>query len=725
MLPGNYNPGPVIEATLRIYVNGIERPHIAASYGIDSDAGLPSTFVQTGTGISSRTGTVTWAPRSVIESKPFKPIGETRWTPKRGDEIIIESEVAGVKFREFTGRIGATTFNIADSSAVSDISDGLGTYLAQKISLDHRKGRVTPDWQIYRALEYAGLGALPAPDKATVAHFHGQYNSPLADIAASFTPGGMSGDNSYGIQVRGITSMTPVVGTPTADPFIITRVNPLWGAEARITMNGTMYRLIWRNEARKYLLYKGAEKLLDVEAEGEDPMPLLAFTVGRQDIRVWVSREKSISVPVKNAWGAVTLWGKDITGISLRYLDGQEEQQMVIDSMIARPLGYRGRERRPANTHDGLRGYEATTAESIVKQYCDATLSALAMDEYGTPRLIARERMLRTSPTARYQISEKVFNGHFSQGQEEPVSKVVVNHLTSYLTSQGRDRGTLLYQPENIQEINMGDTFQQIISPADDVDWYGPDLKMRPIIDSSDGEDNRADFNVARGSYWQICFEDPDRDGEMRWTGRGFEDVQASIEQIGQRAFKIVHSVTNGSEKLKYYLASPSLGVDVLRAGNRGVPMPMIRGDSYTTWVDAHEESEVLGPARAPVFTLEAGWWLPAVEAKIIADMLAAELTTPRMVLENLPMLWDPRIQLFDVISLIGSGWEADCLVMGKEISWDGNVPSASYGLSVVALRDTVAGKTYSDLAKAYATYSQIPSTASYDAVFDQLPERL
>lgn len=45
MLKGKYEPGPVIDATLRIFVDGVERPHLSASWEGNTSGGLPSSLV--------------------------------------------------------------------------------------------------------------------------------------------------------------------------------------------------------------------------------------------------------------------------------------------------------------------------------------------------------------------------------------------------------------------------------------------------------------------------------------------------------------------------------------------------------------------------------------------------------------------------------------------------------------------------------------------------------
>ncbi|WHS51383.1 hypothetical protein QM007_05335 [Rothia sp. SD9660Na] len=732
MLPGNYNPGPAIEAKLRIYVNGTERPHLSATYGIDSTAGLPDAFIQGGTGITSRTGTVTWAPDSVIEANPFQPIGETRWTPHRGDTIIIESTVEGATYREFTGYIGETTYNLTRNTATSKITDGLGDFLAQKVTINHQGNiqGIFPAWQAYRALTAAGLGVLPPVSASTVLHANHQVYTSIAEVGST-TGRFMQGD-SYGLHTMNLTH-SPSTSTITGDVFAITRCAKAFDTTFRLKIDGTWYHLTFSRAANEYRLSKGGTRILTAPRDpaDTDPLPIMALTIGTGHIRLWTSRKTSVKTEIQNSRTAFTRCETVNTpGISVRYLSDLAMQQQTIERLHHSPAAHHlivSREEQ--QKQKGVRGFEAVEAKTVLQSFCEATMSALAMDEYGVPRLWAREVFLANPTTQNIKVSERVFAGSFTTGRDKTYGRVEVSYQDSYITSQGyaNTQGTLAYQPDNRLEITLGEELQSIITVPAEQDWHGVDLNMRPVIDASDGEDNRAAFNRPVGSWWGICFEDPQYDGEMRWTGAGFEDISGKIEQIGQRAYKLTHLVTGGQPHWKYYLTSPTLGVDVIRAGNRGVPLPMIRCDFITTWVDSLVQSVGYG-GSALTFSHDASWWLTKAEAQLLARTLAEEMRTERVTFDMLPILWDPRIQLFDKLTITGQDhdgndtWEVEALVTGKDIEWDGGVPSMKINVAALELTDLRSGKSYRTLGSVYSAYRDVPSTKTYGQVYDALP---
>ena len=111
-----------------------------------------------------------------------------------------------------------------------------------------------------------------------------------------------------------------------------------------------------------------------------------------------------------------------------------------------------------------------------------------------------------------------------------------------------------------------------------------------------------------------------------------------------------------------------------------------------------------------------------------MARALVNEISVEKSSFDSIPMLWDPRKQIGDTVTLLaqdqaGTTWEADCLITGYRESWDGKVPTVSYDMDVKQLRNLRAGKTYGDMARAYATYRDIPSGKTYAEIHNRLPE--
>ena len=94
-----------------------------------------------------------------------------------------------------------------------------------------------------------------------------------------------------------------------------------------------------------------------------------------------------------------------------------------------------------------------------------------------------------------------------------------------------------------------------------------------------------------------------------------------------------------------------------------------------------------------PVYKLDSGWWLSPNDAARVAQALAAEIGVEKVTFDSLDMLWDPRKQIGDTVTLQaqdadGTTWEADCIITGYREAWAGKVPTVGYDLDVKQLRD-------------------------------------
>lgn len=75
MLPGVYAPGAVIDARLRIFVDGVEREHVSAEWEGHTSGGLPESLIAAGDGVFSRTGRIKWAAGTATTAVPLRRWG--------------------------------------------------------------------------------------------------------------------------------------------------------------------------------------------------------------------------------------------------------------------------------------------------------------------------------------------------------------------------------------------------------------------------------------------------------------------------------------------------------------------------------------------------------------------------------------------------------------------------------------------------------------------------
>lgn len=735
MLQGTYNPGPVIEATLRIFVNGEERAHTSASWQCNTSGGLPESLVAAGDDVYSRTGSITWSPQTAVTLHPLAPVGETRWTPQHGDKVYIEAEVGGVKFPRFTGHLEASTYDLTKDTVTTKITDGLGAALQTIMSVPPGLGRyLRSSWVAYRAIEQAGLGILPPVTADTV--LQDAYQGGIRPVVGETIITGVEhGEQTGVISWTGVRTRASQVPRNGRDVMAYSRAgNPNDPAEIRVSFSdGTAARLSYTPATRELALGAPGKGIVWRQVlEPSQVTRILAFKINTVGTRVWLSRTESVLITESTIPAGVTVTevtGTRIAGVKVDYLtdweDGGRRVASIPEKMPILKLSALETQRLRA-----VRGFENVTAEKIISEWCAATLSSVWVDEEGRLNLAARDRLATGTPRITDTLGEKVFAGAWTTARDGVRGGVLLKSQEPSLQGHGTLTRGLVYQPENIIELIPGEPKEIFYTLPDDVDVIGLDTNFRPVVKARDGIYDWAAFNTPTGSWWAISFENKGEPEGYRWTGGAstHEILSASLEPLGQRAIKMTFLVNpNDTRSIeKYYLITPTLATGDLRFGNRGVPMPIIRANWVITWVEKviHASSGVPGAD----FELDATWWLQPEDATRVAAALATEIGQERITFDSLSMLWDPRKQIGDSHILkakdeAGDRWEVEYILTGYKEAWEGNVPSCSYDLDAKRLEDLRAGKTYADLGEAYGKYGDIPA-ASYGQVYAALPER-
>lgn len=735
MLEGKYEPGPVIEATLRIYVNGTERAHTSASWQGNTTGGLPESLVAAGDGVYSRTGSITWAPETAVTLHPLAPVGETRWTPTHGDKVYIEAEVAGVKFPRFTGYLEASTYDLTKDQVTTKITDGLGSALQTIMSVPPGLGRyLRSSWVAYRAIEQAGLGILPPITADTV--LQDAYQGGIRPaVGETIITGIEHGEQTWVISWTGVRTRAAQVPRNGRDVMAYSRAgNPNDPAEIRVSFSdGTAARLVYTPATRELALgAPGKGVVWRRVLEPSQVTRILAFKINAVGTRVWLSHTESVLITESTIPAGVTVTevtGTRIAGVKVDYLTDWEDGGRRVAAMSEKPpiLKLSALETQRLRA---VRGFENMTAEKIISEWCAATLGSVWVDEEGRLNLAARDRLATGKPSITDTLGEKVFAGAWTTTRDGVRSGVLVKSQEPFFDGHSTLTRAVVYQPDNAIELVPGEAKEIFYTLPDEVDVVGLDTNFRPVVKAREGIYDWAAFNTPTGSWWAISFENKGEPEGYRWTGGAstHEILSATLEPLGQRTIKMTFLVDpNGTSTIeKYYLITPTIATGDLRFGNRGVPMPIIRANWVITWLD--KPIRVSSGAQGADFVLDAAWWLHPEDATRVAAALASEIGQERITFESLAMLWDPRKQVGDSHILkstdeAGDRWEVEYILTGYKEAWEGSVPNCSYDLDAKRLTDLRAGKTYADMAAAYGMYGDIPD-ASYGQVYAALPER-
>ena len=735
MLNGAYEPGPVIDAQLRIFVDGVERPHLSASWEGNTSGGLPESLIAAGDGIYSRTGSITWAPESAVTRHPLAPIGESRWIPTQGAHVRIVAVVNGLEFLRFWGFLGASTYHVHSDTVTTQITDGLQGGLQEQISVPPMVdgtayGRSA--WVAYRAVEQAGYGILPPVTDDTCLHNSHQYGA-LAAVGKMVTPGAEYGTPLGATARRDQKTTAAAVPRNGRDIMIYARAfAPNVDSSVEVAFSDSSVLKVAYNSADGTVGGWSSRHGLLPGLKVYGAYPLMCVKINSQGIRVWTSERESTllrNTTVPANIEVVSVTANLTLGVKVDYLADWEDGGRRVE-MMARPMPRLQPSALEQVRVPATRGFENVSCERIVSEWAAATLSTVWIDEEGRLNMAARDRLATQTPVIVDKISERVFGGAWKTARDGVRSGVIVEGVAPNFRGGSDWPATVAYQPDNIQEVGPNKDVEIFHSWPDEVDVHGLDTDMRPLVNSKRKIFAWADFNKGTGSWWSTVFENQEEPEGYRWTGdaANHEDLSAKLETLGQRTVKMTFRVQKKTSKgpEKYYLASPSIAVGELRFGNRGIPMPILRCKTLVTWTK-FQRKHTSGSPVGPVYRLDSGWWLAPADASRVARALAAEIGVEKVTFDSLDMLWDPRKQVGDSITLQaqdadGTTWEADCIITGYRESWAGRVPSVSYDMDVKQLRDVRAGKTYGDMAKAYGSYAAIPAGKTYGDIYNALP---
>ena len=735
MLKGKYSPGPVIDATLRIFVDGVERPHLSASWEGNTSGGLPSSLVAAGDGLYSRTGSIVWMPETAVVEHPMAPVGEQRWVPAQGAHVRIVAVVGGVEFPRFWGYLGASTYSLTSDTVTTQISDNLQAGLQEIISIPpmaelQSYGRTA--WVAYRAVEQAGYGVLPPVTEDTVLQNSHQYGAAAA-VGKMTTPGAEFGSHDGLVGRKGqTTEADSTVSRAGRDVMIYSRVyNRNVSASVEVTFtDGARFIVSYDAVTKTFGGWSSATGVLSSwPAVGE--RPVMAVKLNARGVRRWLSAaegdsELVESTKVTTPAGVASVTANMVLGVKVDYLrDWLDGGRRV--GMMARPAPRLLPSALEQMRVPATRGFENVTCESIVSSWCQATLSTVWVDEEGRLNMAARDRLAAGTVTVTDHVSERVFGGSWKTARDGVRSSVTVKGKNPTVQGNGVDAVMTAWEPDNLTEIPANKDLEIFAQWPDDVDVLGLDTNFRPVVKSKANIFDYKDFNKGLGSWWAISFENQEDPPGYRWTGNAanHEDISGRMEKLGQRTAKLtlrVQKKTNSGPE-KYYLCTPSLGADELRYGNRARPVPILRCHTRVTWTDYTLKRVVRkAPPGAPPFTLEVGWWIHNEDARRVIGALTEELGVERITLDGLDMLWDPRKQIGDTVALEAGRWGVEALVTGYREAWAGKVPTYSVDLQVKTVKSGLTGKTYGDMAKTYMSYANIPAGKTYGDIYKALP---
>ena len=488
------------------------------------------------------------------------------------------------------------------------------------------------------------------------------------------------------------------------DLLAVSRAAPNRDAAISLKLRGEAeVRLAWSRGASLLTLSQGGQLIGQVKVPSPQKCQLLAVAIAWDSITVWTDTANSQkfnrrlsndaeleTASCTNTLGLHVSQHEPITGDYSRNhvakMVRETPPKILASKIAAEPLS-------------ATRGFENVAAAEVVTAWCNATLSTVWVDEEGTLVMAARDRLASAASVVTDVVSERVFAGSWQTARDGVRSLVRVNSLQPTVDDGAWQAGrggksfngaaAVAHDSSSSTPLTQNSDNIQFINWEDNVDVIRLDTNYRPIVNAKKKIFDWDEFNKLTGSWWAISFENNEQPPGWRWTGGEpqHETLTGKLEKLGQRGVKLTHRVdtVKGGNGKTYSLVAPSLGVGTLGQWAWGRPMPLLRADWVVTWEKKHFTA-YSRKGGAGAFVLDVGWYVTEKDARKVAETLAQEIGTERITFDAISMLWDPRKQVGDTITLSAGRWTAECIITGSRESWDGYVPTVSYDLEAKSI---------------------------------------
>lgn len=723
---------------LRVLVEGVERPVESVDFGSDSTGGVPDRLVSAGTGILSRTGTITWGREpGTTASGSWSPFARQvdGWPPAEGDKVVIEATDGTNTWRRLTGQIGATTGSLADGTLTSEISDSVEPDLRQSITLYPEVGATRTSTSLpSRALASVGVTALPpiGPDTNVWADASDYPRSPgfgrLSDHSA---PDG-SGSLVPSVSAFGSPVMSGKIElNRTSGSSLIARFRRGSGGAVSMTLRSSA----------------GAETVFSfsISSTGTCTVSKDGTTTGTTTLPIDASDFIFLyvytgvsNVEVRSADGSTAYLGSVPAGRYVRTIEisravvmtyGQlyrsidEELKVAVPRIIASNS-------MSLYAPAASRSIEGLQVRTVLDRWCAATLASQWIDEHGRYNLVARDRLVSAPVSRTVNVPSTVIAGSWSYGTEASYRGATVTYETASVRGRA-DADARIDLPElEPRSYTEATTEDRWLTPDSEDEW-GPIGSYTRNLGEIPGADDVMKANVD-GLILTMDNAETAIEKKELWGRQSNVTYSASAERIAPRTVKVATSVSKpptGYTAHRRLMGLNAGDFDWWSRGLYGRVTPIVRTSWVSTWTAGVAIGSTTSDTGTSVYEHDAEWYVTPADAKKIADSLSEELTSTMVTLSDIDVLWDPSRQIGDVetwISADASGreeWRAKVLVVGYSEAWAGtSAPTQSVSVRVIELTDPTSGKRYVDLAGAYARYNDIPSSASYQDVYNALP---
>lgn len=665
--------GPVLAPQWRVTIAGVPRDPVSVDLGAGMDAGLPSQVVG-GLGVTARTGTLTFGEASTVADRPASPWA-VGWPPQKGDQVIIDAGYDGKFARVLTGLVQSTS---------GSTDGGLTVHVTDAIDRLDRRFTHPPVMSTGPRLDVNTASSNFISPGLTASYF-------AARAAA------VCGLNAVPAMVPEAVAYTPLTGSAWVQRGILTKCErwaatrydrwPLWSSapwgqgpydlRAHITpgLGGSTDGRITASTPLKLSFIRGRDG--DYAASvgawwGQTSVTLLARAGGGVTMTVrtptasWTSPvvpagEDTVVVGELRADGFArirTSAGQDVTaGLSIGQVmkDSPMDRVEVLAPGRAVQVGaaqvWMSESWEPltftrtaflqhTSVEGTLQGTKAidTTVRGLLDELGAAELGAFWLDAHGRLHFRNRGGLVASTPVRTITTLDDIFGFEWERAPDSVKSSVAVRWTS---VAQGRNvNPTITVWQGNGDRLEGDEPQEEIVAPPGDEEWVAVQTALWSPWDNFSGFPSG--FTSGRYS-WSFGSDGVDADEHYR-------PVESTMEQIGQRAWKLTCKVTTTA--VMKAPATPN-NLPGLPARLHGENLPIVRAKGRMRFHEEVTAGTNRGPTWAPAFEHDAGQWVQSeANAVRLAEALQDWMVTPMVTIRGVRIHPDPRLELGDVVFL-------------------------------------------------------------------------
>lgn len=671
--------------TALVVVNGVEQEVESLTVSRELASTLPAQ-VNSVSGITAATGSVSWAVGGDVQKRPAHPWDGNNFPPKPTDDVVAFMGYGDTMVRQLTGSVDDSQGSIASGEISSGLVDRidklnrpvsfpafLSTMPPRDENGDIYRVGLEPTFITDRILRECGFYATPPrstncvfsapmmgsswPERGTVVSSQRQdrvdrsptfaatqWGVGLTSCDAVYTPqlSVVGGDGRLNRTMQ-ITLKADFNQGTSGQSF----VRVFWGSN-HITLSITEGRdvLAIRRNNDSFMVVRSFSAATVADA---DVFTLRVDEDGRYTLLANNGESTSSTVPhpavfkdthISSVWvytpheTGVRIGGAQVNFATTSIFNAEQTAQLSPSTFGA--------------TMPAFPRVQGRNALAVLKEQADAECAAMWIDERGVFRWKNRRELTLASSSAFVTALDDVLDVGWESSASGVREKVIVLSREA-LVSLSTVSNQVAWQG-NGSSLEASQVKEDFATPESDTDWVEVDefLRTLPSVPGA-----LTSFNLGRGTWGGGIASNGDG---SQWATVNNSSFSVVLEKITDSAYKITTDAGSPPSGRTIELRTP--GEDSSSAvwqSKRNFDLPVLRSKAIIQWMDIETTGVNPGPPNAAVLEHDVGAWVQNADAlQELADWLSAQVFEPKPVLRNLSVIPDFRRQLGDVVWVEG-----------------------------------------------------------------------